>query len=338
MVKPNLRNFRKKECLFRKFVAAFTCFMIKTFFHKRFPLLILWMLCLSNLTASAYPFENSRKAFVDHTSVHYRYWGHPDASGKASVLLVHGFGGSSFSWVQVADSLNQMGYEVIAIDMPPFGFSDKSYRINQSTTAQAHRLHQFIQKAFPGRKWHLAGHSMGGAVAQAYALMYPDHLASVTFVAPVLFSSIQPSEHAGNKLLRLTPIRYIMGEIAEEWVLRKSVLSRMLESAYGVPPDNEQVMAYLEPLKVPGTARAILSAASWREELFTLHAHDLSMPSVAIWGLEDTWVSYRQRKSILEKMPSTRLVLIEGVGHNPMETHFEQFMEAWLPFVLGSVN
>ena len=139
-------------------------------------------------------------------------------------------------------------------------------------------------------------------------------------------------------MLRLSPLRFIMGEFAEEWVIRPAVVERMLTSAYGQAPDKEQVRAYWLPLKVPGTARAILSAASYHEELNTLHARDLPMPSTAIWGLEDAWVSYQQRKHILEMMPSTRLVLLEGVGHNPMETHFEQFMEAWLRFILNSAN
>jgi pimeloyl-ACP methyl ester carboxylesterase len=39
-----------------------------------------------------------------------------------------------------ADCLQAKGYEVVAVDLPPYGFSDKSYRTNQSVTAQADSL------------------------------------------------------------------------------------------------------------------------------------------------------------------------------------------------------
>ncbi len=91
--------------------------------------------------------------------------------------------------------------------------------------------------------------------------------------------------------------------------------------------------AYLQPLIIPGTARAILSSPVYYREVESLNAADLAVPAKAIWGDADDWVSWESQKDIMERMPGIDLFLLEGVGHNPMETHFEEFMNAWLPFI-----
>ncbi len=286
-------------------------------------------------TAIAFPFENSHQVYVDDVRIHYRYWPVAKEELKGSFLLVHGFAGSTFSWQEVADSLQNLGYAVVAVDLPPFGFSDKSSRINRSITAHAERLHQLIHTSFPGRTWHLAGHSMGGAVVQAYALMYPEDLNSVTFVAGALFSRISEGGQQVNFLLRLSPLRFVLGELAEQWFITGNRVEQLLESAYGKPPTEEQVNAYLQPLRIPGTARAILSSAAYNREIRSLEANALEVPAIAIWGKEDTWVNYRGRKPVLEQMQNLHLVLLEDTGHNPMETHFDAFMKAWLAALQG---
>ncbi|MFO7999579.1 MAG: alpha/beta hydrolase [Bacteroidales bacterium] len=284
------------------------------------------------------PYDNSRMETVDDVRIHYRHWKQPEEERKGSCLLLHGFGASTYSWQEVADSLHQLGYEVVAVDLPPFGYSDKSDGINQSVTAQSLRVKKLTGKALPGRRWHLAGHSMGGSVAQAFALQYPKQLRSVTFVSAVLFPSLEDEPRPARALLRLSPLRFLLGEFAEEWVITRRRVEDMLESAYGMPPDEDQVEAYLRPLQIPGTARAILAAAAFHEELASLDAARLEVPALAIWGDSDTWIPVESREKALERMPGTELILLEGVGHNPMETHFNDYMRSWIPFLEAHDN
>ncbi len=297
--------------------------------------LIFIFIGLAASSAFTQPFDNSTHVLVDETRIHYRHWPAETNDVQGHVLLIHGFGGSSVTWEAVADSLHSLGYDVAAVDIPPFGYSDKDHTINQSRTAHAQRIRQFLQQELPGREWHLAGHSMGGAIAQAYALMYPDELRSVTFVAPALFNQIEPDDADVRFLHRLSPLAFIAGELAEEWFIRYSRVEGLLESAYGKTPTEAQVKAYKEPLLIPGTARAILSGPVYYREIAELNAADLQVPAIAIWGDNDTWVSYASQKDRLGRMKGVEVMLLPEVGHNPMETHFEAFMEAWLPFLKG---
>ncbi len=291
----------------------------------------------------AYPFHNSFFVTINGTELHFRHWQpstDPDLV-RGHCLLLHGFSGSTFSWDGFADSLQQLGFEVVAIDIPPFGYSDKSPQQNQSITARAALIHDFLEALFPGEQWHLTGHSMGGGIAQALVLMAPASFHRVCFVAPTLFSSIRAHDDFDptlgtdvrvrrNNMLSAWPLRPVAGRFAERFLITQRRIGRLLESAYGEPPDREQVKGYLQPLRIPGTAAAILASGRHQREIATLNAADLAVPAIAIWGANDNWVPHESRKKALEKMPDVQVFIIEEAGHNPMETHLEAFMEKWL--------
>ncbi len=295
--------------------------------------IILFLLISAQALFAQRPFNNSYSVDIEGVDVHYRFWEVDDNQVAGSILLVHGFAGSTFSWQAAADRLQAKGYEVVAVDLPPYGFSDKSHRTNQSVTAQADRLFHLIQSEFPGRQWHLAGHSMGGAVVQAFALLYPEKVKGVTFVAPALFSRIQVVNESAQNLLWSSPVGFILGALAERWFISGLRVAGLLESAYGTAPTKQQVRGYLDPLRVPGTARAILSSSGNSAELYDLDAAVFDVPAIAIWGDSDSWVPHTSRSAALERMPGVELVIMEGVGHNPMETHLDELLEIWMGFL-----
>lgn len=310
---------------------------------------------------AGHPFQNSRYVIIDGVELHFRFW--PVAAGnyRGSCLLLHGFSGSTYSWEKVAGQMQSMGFEVVAVDIPPFGFSDKSPRVNQGITPRARLMHQLLEQIFPGRTWHVAGHSMGGAVAQGMALMYPESLQSVTFVAGALFSQVRvegtlqtgdpsllhkpdsathaPSQATsvdfsrGAGILTAWPVRNIAGRLAGTFFITPKRVRGLLESAYGEPPNREQVEAYMAPLKTRGTATAILAGRRNSTEIASLHAADLNVPALAVWGSEDTWVPMESRRHVIGMMPGIRTFIIEGAGHNPMETHSEVFLDQWTGFI-----
>jgi hypothetical protein len=98
-------------------------------------LVILFLLAGSQtkLLSQSLPFNNSHFITVDELKLHYRLWNVEEENIRGNVLMVHGFGGSTFSWEQVADSLQQLGYRAVAVDVPPFGYSDRAPRQNPAT-------------------------------------------------------------------------------------------------------------------------------------------------------------------------------------------------------------
>jgi pimeloyl-ACP methyl ester carboxylesterase len=298
-------------------------------------LMMLFLLAGSpaKLISQSLPFSNSYFITVDELKLHYRLWNVEEENIRGNVFMVHGFGGSTFSWEQVADSLQQLGYRAVAVDVPPFGYSDRAPRQNQSVTYRAQLLNAFLSQQFPEEKWHLAGHSMGGAIVQAMALLYPENFQSVNFVGAALFSSINQQERKTSPVSRIPGATVFMGNIAESWIITPDRVEGLIESAYGQKPTPSQTRAYFEPLSIPGTARAILNAARYYDEIHQLEASDLSIPAMAIWGADDSWVSIESRRPAIEQINRLELFIMDDTGHNPMETHFKEFMVIYLAFL-----
>lgn len=86
------------------------------------PYLIPTQVALTELPSQA--FAESRYVHVGNTLVHFRQW-EPQAPTLGKVLMVHGLGGSTFSWRHNVKPLVSAGYLVVAVDLPGFGYSDR---------------------------------------------------------------------------------------------------------------------------------------------------------------------------------------------------------------------
>ncbi|MCV5307888.1 hypothetical protein OFC24_33310, partial [Escherichia coli] len=60
------------------------------------------------------------------TTIHYELYEHANKAERPTFVLVHGFLSSSFSYRRLIPLLSKEG-TVIALDLPPFGKSDKSH-------------------------------------------------------------------------------------------------------------------------------------------------------------------------------------------------------------------
>lgn len=278
-------------------------------------------------------FSNSQFVEINDLTMHYRIWNTDLTASKGKILLVHGFGGSTFSWEQVAPMLSNHGYEVVALDVPPFGFSEKANNINGSVSARAHLVHEFVMRLDPDSKWHLAGHSMGGGIVLAMALLFPDQYLTLHLTGPALFKTIVPGKPNMPVLLKIPGVASFAGNIAQEWMITYSQIESMLESAYGQKPSQEQVQQYYKPLGMEGTSRAILNNARKATETDTLRIKDLRVPALVTWGEEDTWVPYEENKETLELIPSMELEILPNSGHNPMETHPVIYLNKYLDYL-----
>jgi pimeloyl-ACP methyl ester carboxylesterase len=56
------------------------------------------------------------------------------------VVFIHGFGAWSETWKKTTSVLAAQGFHTIALDIPPFGFSEKPADGSFSTQAQAQRI------------------------------------------------------------------------------------------------------------------------------------------------------------------------------------------------------
>lgn len=94
--------------------------------------------------------------------------------GGVPVVLFHGTAAWSELWRHTSDVLAAAGFHVIALDLPPFGFSDRPGSYTRQD--QAARINDVLDalKAEPAI---IVGHSFGAGAATELAMRYPERAA-----------------------------------------------------------------------------------------------------------------------------------------------------------------
>lgn len=286
------------------------------------------------VAAAPLPFSNSHLKIVDGIKIHYRIWPSNQPTNKPWVLMVHGFAGSTYSWETSADYLSRNGFTVIAIDVPPFGFSDKNRKINISTDFRAQLLWKFLLEMNDTVQWTLFGHSMGGAIVQAMAIVNPGRVYKVVFVAPALFYCLKKSKRRlSQRLITFWPVEHTLAIFGNLFLIRPKRIEKLLESAYAQKPSKKDVETYYSALSVRGTALAIIGTSARVKVTNELCVNQFKSDALAIWGEKDTWVPYNRFASLTDTMDSLSVVIIKNHGHNPMETEAELFNRVVLQFL-----
>ena len=111
-------------------------------------------------------------------SIHYYVRG-PVAGPP--IVLVHGLGGRSRDWVQLAPYLVKAGYRVYTPDLLGFGQSDKPADATYSIPEQSALVVSFMD-AMGLRQTDLLGWSMGGWIVQRIAGEHPERIRRLVIV------------------------------------------------------------------------------------------------------------------------------------------------------------
>ncbi|WP_051393136.1 alpha/beta hydrolase [Glycomyces arizonensis] len=134
--------------------------------------------------------------------------------GSTGVLLLHGFGGTPASMRPWGEHLAERGYSVSVPLLPGHGTHWRELADVPWTAWYETAEASLLELAAECERVHVAGQSMGGALALRLAAMRPDEVASVALVNPALANP--------NRLLPLLPvIQLVMKSIPNDGPLVK---------------------------------------------------------------------------------------------------------------------
>lgn len=297
--------------------------------------IIPYFLPLRELESSAteLAYDNSSFVTINELVFHYRYWPGGDDS-NSNVLLVHGFGASTFSWRYTAPFLAARGYNVYALDLPGFGLSGRQQGIDHSSSARAENSWALLEELAPNSRWHLVGHSMGGATAAEMALLKPDQVESLTLAAGAVLD--RPVTYS-YYIFKYPPVKRWARFFATHFFLTENRIEQLLLSAYGRQPTVEEREGYYRPLTISGTDLVLTEVLQTGITTPGKRLTGLDLPVLCIWGEEDLWVPLEQGREAARIISGAELEIIPGEGHCPMETTPDHFNDLLLDF-LQSAN
>ncbi len=243
---------------------------------------------------------------VDGHRVAYRSWG----TTGSPIVLLGGFVVPSSVWGPVGTLLGR-NHRVVAIDMPPFGYSE---RRGPYTLAAWVTLLQDTERALGIERPVIVGHSLGAATAVASALDDPAAVSGLV----LLDGDALAGGNGWAARLAIDPYvtsayRFLTGW---DWLFR-----RLLTAGYGRPgvrATDADVAEWQRPFRVEGTQAGLLSLA--RQGIVGLRLDDLRRvrtPSLVVWGADDSFDSVAAGRASARALGAPFL-LIPRAGHLSM--------------------
>lgn len=256
---------------------------------------------------------------------------------RERALYVHGLGGASTNWTDLA-ALLAVRAEGWAIDLPGFGHSRPPPRGRYSIRGHVRAVVDVLEHvrrqpgAAEGRPVHLLGNSLGGLVSVLVAARRPDLVGSLTLISPAMPVYRVPPAFSRALLLLLLPGATSLAERRLAGVSPEQNVRGMIRMCFGRPDrvPRERIEQAVEEMRIraeqPWADRAL--AASMRG-LITSYlrvgranawrmAGALRQPTLVVWGDRDRLVDPALAPRLAAVIPDARLRVFEGVGHLAM--------------------
>lgn len=241
---------------------------------------------------------------------------HVEQAGEGEpVVLLHGFGGSTYLWRQMTPRLAGH-FRVVAIDLNGFGWTERPRAREAYTLEGQAALVLGVLDALGIERAHLVGHSYGGGLAIWLAAQHPERVRSLSLVASTL------PTYASARRSRWAAWRPLVALFVRTRALRQGFVRRGLERAVADPTivTDELVRAYLARLRVEGATRAFQGLTAPTSEVRPeVRLEALHVPTLGVWGEQDRLLSVEAGARGVGRIPGSRFVRLPGVGHLPME-------------------
>lgn len=267
--------------------------------------------------------------------VHWRDEGCRDCP---AIVFLHGSNASLHTWSPMAERLGGE-YRIISYDQPGHGLTGPHPRDDYSAAGMFEALNA-VANAARLDHFYLAGNSMGGWVAWRYALAYPERVDGLVLIdsggAPLRGAEKPPPLNLGFRLMKIKPLRPLLERITPRSLVRKSLLDT---TAVDSIVTEDMVDRYWEMLRFPGNRRATAIRTDVdREAAYAGRLGDIAQPTLILWGKEDQLVYPSAAQTFAERIPNAAVVLLDGVGHLPMQeapdataNAIRRFLEAQAP-------
>ena len=234
-------------------------------------------------------------------SVNYEEAGDPT---KKTIIFVHGAGGSSATWFMQLRGLSS-SHHIVAIELNGHGkFPDRAEE--DIVHSYLHDIQEVVTKF---DKPFLAGHSMGGALAQLYSLNHPEYLRGIILVG------------TGAKL-RVNPVVFnLLDNDFDGYV--EAVGNFMFHE------DTSEEMIEASKHEVRKCPPQIIRRDFELCDKFDImdKVRQIKSPTLILVGDADMMTPIKYSTYLKDKIEGSVMHIIEGAGHSVMLEKFGVFNE-----------
>ncbi len=248
-------------------------------------------------------------ARINHIDLYYEEHGDPAAE---PVLLIMGFTMNAGAWAGQIPALAKR-YHVIAFDNRGAGRTTQPegpYTVAQMAADAAGLLdHLGIAKA------HVIGASMGGMIAQEFAINYPEQVSSLVLMC----TTPGGPRSAGYREMMDSGAEALAAESLETLMTPERLQESMLlvfTPEFLASPGPAFLEMTVTTLQYPQTLTGM------KGQLMAIRAHDtydrlsrITAPTLVLAGSDDTLVATANSPILAERIPNAELRIFPGLRH-----------------------
>lgn len=242
------------------------------------------------------------------------------SGGKNQTLvLIHGFGDSKISFVQMAEHLTAQ-YYVVMPEVPGFGETAKDPARTYSIDNQVETLHQAF-RAMGLDKFILGGNSMGGHIAAAYALKYPEDVTHLILI-----------DAAGLKVSDGEPYAD-----STEPIRNEADFDAYMQKLFVTPPPipgpfkKDFIRKAAENFDWQNKIRADIRGG--RDYILNERIGQIRIPTLILWGDKDQLVEVAVGDAYNKGINGSRMIVFSNCGHSPQYERPKETADAILKFL-----
>jgi 3-oxoadipate enol-lactonase len=256
---------------------------------------------------------------VGDIDIHYALEG----DGEETVVLVNGLADDLTTWDFQVPALLAAGYRVLRFDNRGIGATSKP--AGPYSSAQLAADTKGLVDALGITGFHLMGVSMGGMIAQSYAITYPGDLKSVTlactYAAPGPFCSRMFA--MWGDMAPVLGVPFVMRDVTL-WAFTLDFFRRREAEL----AEFETAMRYLD-----------MPVHAYLAQLAVIQHHDttadlanIAVPTLVLAGEQDILIPVALSEELCKGIPGAQWRTSPG-GHGCMWEHPDAFNEAFLDFL-----
>jgi pimeloyl-ACP methyl ester carboxylesterase len=227
------------------------------------------------------------------------------------LLLIHGIPVWGYLWKDCLEQLAQH-YQLIIPDLVGYGYSDQRDCFDRSIKVQARILAKLLEQLGVEALF-VAGHDIGGAVAQRFVVDHATKVRKWALIDSVLYDSwpADPMVKLGNPKLHY---RTQGAELAQKFIARlpddfyhRAKATKELLEGWMAPYASEE-----------GKLSLIRNAAALNTNHTMELLEDLSqleLPLLLLWGSEDQYQPLTSAERFVTEFPGAQLKVIADANH-----------------------
>jgi pimeloyl-ACP methyl ester carboxylesterase len=214
-------------------------------------------------------------------------------AGAPTVCFVHGTGGSGEVWTRQLEGLGDLG-RIVALDLPGHG---RSGGATPKTIEDAAAVVAGFLDAVGITRVVIGGHSMGGAIAQQFALAFPQRVDGLILVGTGARLRVLP------RLLALLETNHDEGvDLLMSLAVGAEAAAELRAALHRATADNP-----------PGVVLGDLRACDVFDVMSRIRS--VNAPALVICGADDRLTPPKYSQFLGQQIAGARVVVVPGAGH-----------------------